>query len=94
MICFFLIGMNSNNPGGHIAHLGGALFGFLFAKFNKQRNNLDFLKNKKKMTNDDHFRSKRKEKNDKINLILEKISKSGYDSLSIEEKDTLHKAGK
>ena len=94
MICFFLIGMNSSNPGGHIAHLGGSLFGFLFAKFNKQRNNLDFLKQKKKMTNDDHFRSKRKEKNDRINHILEKISKSGYDSLSKEEKDTLYKAGK
>lgn len=94
MICFFLIGINSSNPGGHIAHLGGALLGFLFAKFNKQTNKIDFLKHKKKMTNDDHFRSKRKEKNDRINLILEKISKSGYDSLSNEEKDTLYNAGK
>ena len=30
----------------------------------------------------------------KIDLILDKISKSGYDSLTKEEKETLFKAGK
>ena len=36
----------------------------------------------------------RSEQQDKIDKILDKISKSGYDSLSKEEKDFLFKAGK
>jgi len=38
--------------------------------------------------------SNRSEKQVKIDVILDKISKSGYDSLSKVEKDFLFKAGK
>ena len=44
--------------------------------------------------NDDIFRSKKSEKQKKINIILEKISKSGYDSLTKEEKELLFKESK
>ncbi|HJM16271.1 MAG TPA: DUF6576 domain-containing protein, partial [Flavobacteriales bacterium] len=44
--------------------------------------------------NDDLFRNERSEKQKKINTILDKISKSGYDSLTKEEKELLFKESK
>jgi len=101
------------NSGGHIAHLGGAFFGYLyitllkkgydisvnfyniigFFNFTKNRNTRTRKKRSSKY-NDDLFRSKRSDKQKKINTILEKISKSGYDSLSKEEKELLFKESK
>lgn len=37
-----LISIDSNNPGGHIAHLGGALLGFLFSFYFKKGKDLTF----------------------------------------------------
>ena len=42
---------------------------------------------------DDQWRNKRNDQ-DKINKILDKIAKSGYESLNKEEKETLFKASK
>ena len=48
------------------------------------------IKFKKRFISDDEFNSRRKYREDKMNSILEKISKSGYDSLSQHEKNFLN----
>jgi membrane associated rhomboid family serine protease len=111
-----LISLSSSNTGGHIAHLGGALFGYLFVK-NLQRGNditawfggfMDYITNGFKTTKKEkHFKKvyhnpspkpNPKPTKDKtqqqIDEILDKISTSGYDSLTKEEKEFLFKAGK
>ncbi len=48
----------------------------------------------KKPTNDYEYKAVKKEEQKSLDAILDKISKSGYESLSKEEKDTLFKMGK
>jgi len=103
-----------SNAGGHITHLGGALFGFIYIQclnkgfdmgnFFVWLNDL-FSPNKKKYTNFKNVYTNNKneqtssqpKKNQKdevqiqIDVILDKISKSGYESLSKEEKEFLFK---
>ena len=62
----------------------------VFQKKNKAKKRY----NRKQRFNDDFFLSKKAEKQKKINLILEKISKSGYESLSKVEKEILFKESK
>jgi membrane associated rhomboid family serine protease len=102
-----LISIPNGNAGGHIAHLGGALFGFLFIKylytntffdkFFDAMGNVFSKKSKLKV----HYKTT--QKGDKVylnvtqqevDLILDKISKSGYESLSKREKEILFKASK
>jgi len=100
----------SVNSGGKLAHIGGALFGYLYT-VNIRRGRdigkgfnriIDFFatlfKPRKKMkvtykkpVTDYDYNKIKAEHQTKINLILEKISKGGYDSLTKEEKDTLFK---
>jgi len=80
------------NAGGHIAHLGGALFGFLYAMNLKK----SFFKKKIKpktyhYTNDELYNIQKKQEQEDIDRILDKISKHGYDVLSKKEKETLFK---
>jgi len=103
-----ILGLIGSNSGGHFAHLGGALFGFIYVSraSNKEISFLNNLwgmfssKNKKMKT---VYKSSTKRKNNvsntnsnqvKIDAILDKISKSGYDTLTKEEKDFLFKQGK
>jgi hypothetical protein len=113
---FFMI--RSDNSGGHLAHIGGAIFGFFYASYLRKGKDisgfLDWFRfsgirryftkppGGKKTTGDsDHSRplsdeeyNKRRLTNQKkIDLILDKISKSGYDSLTKEEKEFLFKSG-
>jgi membrane associated rhomboid family serine protease len=100
--------LSGNNAGGHLAHLGGALFGFLYVnqasttKINVWSKITSFFVAKKKPLKT-VYKSKKKNskkeanttyKQQKINVILDKISKSGYDTLSKDEKDFLFKQGK
>ncbi len=112
---------SSGNAGGLIAHLGGALFGYVYALQLKKGNDIgewfekimegiaNLFKPKKKSPLRTVHKSKtyktttkktstsrsNKTPNQKqIDAILDKISKSGYDSLTKEEKDFLFKAGK
>lgn len=103
-----------NNAGGHITHLGGALFGFIFIQFLNKGFDLtsclvwikDLFSPKKKKKN--NFKNVYRNTNNKtkstvrqtvqkdelqlkIDVILDKISKSGYESLSKEEKEFLFK---
>jgi membrane associated rhomboid family serine protease len=113
-----LISIPASNSGGHLAHLGGALLGYVYARqltkgkdigegFSKMLDGLGgFLKPKDKKapmkTVYRKAKSAAKSKVDydkesrqrKIDAILDKISKSGYESLSKVEKDFLFKAGK
>ena len=103
-----ILGLIGNNAGGHFAHLGGALFGFLYVKkaSNKEISVLsDFFKlfsskNKSLKTVYKSKNRKRDSNNNKqsnqkeIDAILDKIGKSGYDALSKKEKEFLFKQGK
>ncbi|CAM1348438.1 rhomboid family intramembrane serine protease [Tenacibaculum halocynthiae] len=105
-----LIQLSGNNAGGHFAHLGGSLFGFMYVKYasNKQFNIFkpftDLFKRKEKPLKTVYksgkkptysTATKRKSKTQQeVDLILEKISKSGYETLSKEEKEFLFKQGK
>ena len=104
-----------NNTGGHISHLAGAFFGyvfilllkrgtdlskvtnFVFSIFSKNKNKKNYTPFKKVHVNKTQKTNSRinnsantKDINQKkIDEILDKISRSGYDSLTKEEKDFL-----
>lgn len=100
----------SQNTGGKIAHIGGALFGVFFML--QYKNGKDMTKPitilldrvqslfkkssrirvsyRKKIT-DDEYSINQLNKQKRIDEILDKISKSGYDALTKEEKDFLFK---
>jgi membrane associated rhomboid family serine protease len=89
-----------NNSGGHIAHIGGALWGYYYSV--KYNNGSDLVNSilsyfKKNTINKPSVKSKTDNKSfnqDKIDEILDKISDSGYDSLTKSEKEYLFKVGK
>lgn len=111
-----ILSIPSSNAGGHIAHLGGALFGYLFILGLRHRINLATgllvfvektgrlftghshrnLRYKKQASqmNDREYNEYKKSKDERINQILDKISRSGYESLTREEKEILFKSGK
>jgi membrane associated rhomboid family serine protease len=93
-----IFGTAGTNAGGSIAHLGGALFGFLYIKLlqsGKDWSNIFKRKPKLKVVKNNAPRSNASSVNQKeIDNVLDKISKSGYDQLSKEEKEILFKASK
>ncbi|MGK0325963.1 MAG: membrane associated rhomboid family serine protease [Polaribacter sp.] len=103
-----IIGLIGDNAGGHFAHLGGSLFGFLYVnqasnkKINLSSMFLSFFKRKEKPLKTVHKSAKKKTNSVKntdvtqkqIDTILDKISKSGYDTLTKTEKDFLFRQGK
>lgn len=107
------------NAGGNLAHLGGAILGYAYAKqllqgkdigkgFEKLLDQVTswFQKSKKSPLKTVHKKKSGKvagfskdefnkfNNQKKIDVILDKISKSGYDSLTKAEKEFLFKAGK
>lgn len=100
-IVLSLIGIGSSNPGGSFAHLGGALFGFMAIKMLRAGNdwsNIFKKKPKLKVVKNKTYKPNPTDKSNggiaqtEIDTILDKISKSGYDKLTKEEKETLFKA--
>lgn len=114
-----LFDINTRNPdeinfGGHLAHLGGALWGFIFAYYYKKGNDLyrildgiklpEFKTTRKKPDfetyrkpenrplSDEDFNKKKKTSQEEIDMILDKISRSGYESLTKNEKEQLFKS--
>lgn len=98
----------SFNSGGHIGHLGGALFGLIFGLLERagirrfsditvflhhitQRNKMRVVRGHSRPKTDDEFNIERAERQKKIDEILDKIGRSGYESLSQAEKDFLFK---
>ena len=99
----------TENTGGHIAHLSGGLVGFVFAMLMKKGIDISaiFTINKKKSnTFKKVYKNKPVKKYQSVRVsdvnftqrqideILEKISKSGYESLTKEEKEFLFAANK
>lgn len=107
---------NGDNSGGHIAHLGGALYGYLAAVQLRKGNDwsLGFINGsdriasllrlrrgarlkvvktpRGKRMSDADYNATRSAQQASIDAILDKISRSGYESLSKAEKDILFKA--
>jgi hypothetical protein len=88
------------NIGGKIAHMGGAAFGLMYGYALSRKVdlfNFQFLAKKKSKlkvvsynkTIDDVYNETRVSKDTRMNELLDKISKSGYDSLTKKEKDEL-----
>jgi membrane associated rhomboid family serine protease len=97
-----LIGLGSGNAGGNFAHLGGALLGFTYIKVLKSGTDWSSLfkrKPKLKVVKNNAAGGNVKKNapvvdQKEIDAILDKISKTGYDKLTREEKETLFKASK
>uniref|UniRef100_UPI0032162516 rhomboid family intramembrane serine protease n=1 Tax=uncultured Draconibacterium sp. TaxID=1573823 RepID=UPI0032162516 len=113
-----ILSISTSNPGGNIAHLGGAFWGWFYiyqlrkgkdlgdglvrfidkiadwgTEVFKPRSNMKVTY--KKPPRDDHEYNRQKNiKQDEINQILDKIAKSGYESLTKHEKEVLFKQGK
>lgn len=112
-----MINASASNSGGHIAHLAGALFGFIYIKALQSGTDLsksvtgviDFganlFKPKKatpfkkvhrnpvRTTPAANIKKSKDLTQTQIDEILDKISKSGYDSLTKAEKEFLFKVG-
>jgi membrane associated rhomboid family serine protease len=119
LVVIDIISIPSSNAGGHIAHLGGALFGFFYVRqlqrgkdpgslvnwaadriSNLVRKKPDLkvtYRRKEKTTVGNSYQQKNAgghDKQQKLDTILDKISQSGYESLSKEEKDFLFRMSK
>ncbi len=111
LVLIDLVYLYSTNSGGHIAHLGGSLFGWWYGTrilqgsypgswIDKAIGLLSFKpKPKMKVTHrrsvsDEDYNAQKKANQEEIDAILDKISRSGYDSLSAREKEILFKASK
>lgn len=111
-----LLSITSYNAGGHWAHIGGTLFGVLFAmrytragkdltkplnrildwliNLGKRRPKMKVSYTNTKRASDYEYNARRKANEDTINAILEKLKRSGYESLSADEKRQLFDASK
>ena len=121
VVLISLAGVNGGNPGGEIAHLGGALLGFIFIRQLQAGRDLGrpvqavgnwFARLTSRQPAMRVSRSERRPApvaastsgaarkpaapdqplQDEIDRILDKISRSGYESLSKEEKQKLFRA--
>jgi membrane associated rhomboid family serine protease len=119
LIVIDLFQLPMENTGGHLAHIGGAFFGYIYTQLLKKGTDicgwftaiLDFFatifsgkkatpfkkvhRNYKAPVAKKASKIVTKDKSQQqIDEILDKISQSGYDSLTKEEKEFLFKAGK
>jgi membrane associated rhomboid family serine protease len=108
-----VIMIRSSNSGGHLAHLGGAMWGFFFITMLKKgidmsrwlfyldinrfiqrlkrpkKSSFRNVHSNKRPVSDDDYNLWKKQNQEKIDGILDKISRSGYESLTKEEKEFL-----
>ena len=122
-----VLAITSNNAGGHIAHIGGALLGILYAaQYQRGKDITGFINklvdrvvnmfrrkptfktyrteknhsNPKKEPHahrpetDDAYLRRKNAENNAIDDILDKLKRSGYESLSTDEKKKLFNASK
>jgi len=114
-----LLNIRNGNSGGHIAHIGGAIYGYFFAI--QLKKNIDYSllfnkywqlvtgifhkkgqkphfqnvhRNRKRPITDEEYLKTKNKTQAEINTILEKIKKSGYESLTTIEKQRLFQASK
>ncbi|MDB5121578.1 MAG: Peptidase rhomboid domain [Sphingobacteriales bacterium] len=89
----------SDNSGGYIAHLGGAFLGYIYIKALQNGNDWSKMFHKRSKlkvvkSNRNTTASNKLPDQEVIDKILDKISVSGYDSLSRSEKEQLFNASK
>jgi membrane associated rhomboid family serine protease len=116
LFIFDFIAIPSGNAGGHIAHIGGAFFGYFFSLWMRKttyayssgvfislyKKIVSLFRPRLKVSSSNNFSGRPKtdetyneDKNryqERIDSILEKISRGGYDSLTKEEKDFLFRS--
>ncbi len=95
---YYIISLSGGNTGGYLAHIGGGIFSFIYMKqLNTSKIFKSIFKNNSKFNEKDSdyiYNQKQNKKNKEIDIILEKISKSGYKSLNKKEKEILFKSSK
>ena len=110
-----LLAMTSANAGGHIAHVGGALLGILyaamiargkdmtapinrvidwFANLGKGRPKMKVTYTNRRRETDYEYNARKNREAEDLDKILEKLRRSGYGSLSTDEKRKLFDASK
>lgn len=108
-----LLAITSDNAGGHIAHIGGALFGIWFAMRIKEGKDLTVPMNRlldwvvnlgkrkpkmkvtyKRAETDYEYNARKNRESADLDAILDKLKRSGYESLSADEKRQLFDASK
>ncbi|GKG71539.1 rhomboid family intramembrane serine protease [Parabacteroides goldsteinii] len=108
-----LLAITSENAGGHIAHIGGALFGIWFAMRIKEGKDLTVPMNRlldwvvnlgkrkpkmkvtyKRAETDYEYNARKHRESADLDAILDKLKRSGYESLSADEKRQLFDASK
>jgi hypothetical protein len=116
LFVFDFIAIPAGNAGGHIAHIGGAFFGYFFSLWLRKtkvsysagifttliKRIRVILRRGLKVSasspysgrpiTDEEYNVEKKMYQKRIDSILEKISKGGYDSLTREEKDFLFRS--
>ena len=113
LVLLYLISIPNGNAGGHLAHLGGAFFGFLYTKLYRAGTDTGLWLEKFFALITGLFDGKSQIKvvhrgrpvagetarsgqprQEVIDAILDKISRSGYSSLTEKEREILFKASK
>lgn len=109
LILIDILSIGNGNAGGHFSHLGGMLYGFCYGFYLRQNHHKVYLsssferfKNKIKNAKKDKARKhqakeekkKAADKQKNMDNILAKVSRSGYSSLTKEEKDLLFSKSK
>jgi len=109
MFLLYAFSIPVGNAGGHIAHIGGALFGFVSIKFlqsgtditkwftklfsfkSRSRKNMKVVYRSNENA-DEIYLNKQRMTQENLDRILDKINRSGFDSLTADEKEFLYKA--
>ena len=113
LFVFDFFNISQGNSGGHIAHIGGAIWGFLYITmlqkgyFKSSRRPMDWMEKLRQMISktkgkknsrsgfdnrpvtDEHYNLNKIANQKRIDEILEKISRGGYESLTKTEKEFL-----
>ena len=112
-VLLYIISLSGENAGGNFAHLGGALWGWIYmsqlmagrdltGRFERMTTTFFLwfkprrkLKIKYNAPNPDyHYNRNKASQQEEVNRILDKIGKSGYDSLTFGEREMLFKMGR
>lgn len=108
-----LLAISSDNAGGHIAHIGGALFGIWFASRLREGRDVTAPINRlidwcvglgkrnpkmrmtyKRPETDYEYNARKHQEAVDLDAILDKLKRSGYESLSSDEKKQLFDASR
>jgi len=116
LFIFDFFAIPAGNSGGHLAHIGGALFGYFFSLWIRKIKYASspgvfsglFMKLKNafkpgprisrpssyqgRPKSDDEYNAEKRDNQVRIDRILDKISRGGYDGLTKEEKEFLFRS--